>query len=155
MTADVGLRLILRDAGAGAALRTLVGRLRNRTALHQELADGLLARVDQRFETSQDPTGVAWAAWKPATVKARARKGLLPGRLLVAHTPGLRTSLSSEADAESGRVGFGLPHAVYHEYGTRRMARRGLLTADPRTGALGDRDAALLLQVVRDYLEAP
>lgn len=149
----IGFHYILQDLGAGEGIRHLLARLQDRTALHRELADALLTRVDQRFETSQDPSGVAWAAWRPSTIKARARKGLLPGRLLVAHTPGMRTSLSSEADAQSGRVGFGAPHAIYHEFGTRKMARRGLLTANPSTGELGARDKALLVQVLADYLE--
>lgn len=158
MVSEVGLRYVIQDLGAAEEVQRLRDRLNDRTALHRELADALMTRVDQRFDLGQDPSGVAWTAWRPSTVKARARKGLLPGRLLVAHTPGMRSSLSSEADASSGRVGFASPHAVYHEHGTRKMVRRGLLMDGSSLqigGGLADRDAQLLLRVLRDYLEQP
>ncbi len=48
--------------------------------------------------------------------------------------------LSSQADASSVRVGFDQPYAVYHEWGTKHMERRGMLTANPDTGELVPED---------------
>jgi phage gpG-like protein len=31
-------------------------------------------------------------------------------------------------------VGFADPYAVFHEFGTKRMARRGMLTTNPERG---------------------
>jgi phage gpG-like protein len=62
-------------------------------------------------------------------------------------------SLTSDADADYGYVGFGAPYALYHELGTKRMRRRGLLTANPSTGRLGREDERLLLSLLERYLE--
>jgi hypothetical protein len=53
-------------------------------------------------------------------------------------------------------IGFGQPYAAYHEWGTWKMPRRGLLTADPDAGGgptLGRGDAEAVLDVLQAVLE--
>jgi hypothetical protein len=45
-------------------------------------------------------------------------------------------------------VGFGRKYALYHEIGTRRMTRRGLLLADTRTGTLAQADIGIVLDTL-------
>ena len=47
----------------------------------------------------------------------------------------------------SVRVGFDKPYAVYHEWGTKHMKRRGMLTANPDTGELAPRGHGASLRV--------
>lgn len=61
-------------------------------------------------------------------------------------------SLSYQASPTSVRIGFGQPYAAFHEYGTKRMHRRGLLTADPTQGRLGATDEAMVLDVIAQWL---
>lgn len=48
--------------------------------------------------------------------------------------------------------GFSVDYAAYHEFGTKTMPRRGMLTADPEAGTLASGDAVAVLEIVRDYL---
>ena len=64
------------------------------------------------------------------------------------------SSLNWQADASSVRVGFGQPYAVYHEWGTKRMPRRGLLFENPDAGALAPDDEKAVLDLLMDWLDA-
>lgn len=105
-------------------------------------------RVSGRFETKTDPNGHPWAPWKPATVKRYPKDG--NGTLLDRYGDMLG-SLNHHADANSVTVGFGKPYALFHEYGTSKMERRGLLMADPDAGMLGTEDEASILDLIRTY----
>jgi phage gpG-like protein len=50
-------------------------------------------------------------------------------------------------------VGFGQPDAAYHEFGTEKMHRRGLLFADPEKGELAPDDEKAILDAVLDHLQ--
>ncbi|MDP2783294.1 MAG: phage virion morphogenesis protein [Sulfurimicrobium sp.] len=105
-------------------------------------------RVSARFETKTDPNGQAWAPWKPSTRKSYPRLG--NGTLLDRYGDMLG-SLNHHANATSVTVGFGKPYALFHEYGTSKMKRRGLLMSDPDTGTLGAEDEANILSLIRGY----
>lgn len=62
-------------------------------------------------------------------------------------------SLNFSADADSVRVGFGNLVAVFHEWGTWKIPRRGMLFADPDTGELGAGDDAAVLDVLSAWLD--
>ena len=63
------------------------------------------------------------------------------------------SSLNWQADASSVRVGFGQPYAVYHEWGTKRMPRRGLLFENPDAGALAPDDEKAVLDLLLEWLD--
>jgi phage gpG-like protein len=63
-------------------------------------------------------------------------------------------SLSHEPTEDSVTVGFGIPYAAYHEWGTEHMPRRGLLTADPDGPTLAAADTRRVLDILSTFLSA-
>ncbi len=132
-----------------AALKDVLDRLYEITddlspvmsALGKEMED----RVSGRFETQSDPLGIAWAPWRPATVKTYPNGG---NRRVLDRLGDMLDSLNHTFDDHSATVGFGQPYAMFHEFGTRHMDRRGLLFADPDAGTLAPDDEAALLDIV-------
>mgnify|MGYP001618869957 CR=1 FL=1 len=108
------------------------------------------SRISARFESQSDPLGQKWAAWLPSTRKAYPKDG--HGSILDRYGDML-ASLSHQADGKSVTIGFGQPHAAYHEWGTKHMARRGLLFADPNAGTLAPGDEAAILDILDRFLE--
>jgi phage gpG-like protein len=165
----VELNIQLEDRALLAALTRALALL----ASPQSMLDAVGAAVERnaqlRFETKTDPQGQAWAPLSPNTVEiyksdwfiARnpAFKGGIPGGLLE-RTRQLRASLGynvgpdwvdigTSRQTEGGKWQIG----ALHEWGTRIMPRRGILTADPRQGQLGPEDVEDILQVVADAIE--
>lgn len=105
--------------------------------------------VSGRFETTTDPNGLPWAPWKPSTVKSYPKDG--NGRLLNRYGDML-DSLNYQADDMSVVWGFGVPYAIYHETGTEKMDRRGMLTAEPDLGLLGEADQTTILEIFNSFL---
>lgn len=141
-----------------AALTRLVRGVRNLKSVMDDVGQALESRVSARFETETDPTGQAWAAWSPGTTESYPNDGAR-GRILERYGTMLE-SLYREADVASVRVGLTAVasrsqdvYAVYHEFGTQFMPRRGLLTADPRAGTLGDADERAVLEILEDHLQ--
>lgn len=108
-------------------------------------------RVRGRFETQSDPLGQAWSPWKPSTVASYPKGG---NKRLLDRFGDMLQSTTHTFDSNSAEIGFGDPTATYHEWGTKRMERRGLLFSDPDAGTLAPEDEASLLEVVADFLEA-
>lgn len=46
----------------------------------------------------------------------------------------------------------GKPYAAFHEWGTERMPRRGLVFADPDAGTLAKGDEDAVLDIIGIYL---
>jgi len=109
------------------------------------------SRVSARFETKADPSGAPWAPWKPSTVKSYPKSGA--NNKLLDRFNDMLGSLNHQVDGDSVFVGFGQPYAAYHEFGTSKMDRRGLLTADPVAGTLGAGDEEAIVGVLRTALE--
>ena len=61
-------------------------------------------------------------------------------------------SLNHQADGHSVTIGFATDYAVFHEYGTQNMPRRGMLLADPDQGSLGEDDEATVLDIINYWL---
>ena len=117
--------------------------------------------VQARFDLKEDPGGRRWAPLAAATRASYDRADRSTGRggkpevrhrgTLLERTGLMRQSLSTRASSDEVEIGFGREPAVYHEFGTKRMPRRGLLTADPNAGTLGDDDRSDVLSVVESY----
>lgn len=117
----------------------------------------LNSRVSARFETSRDPLGQAWAPWAESTRDNYPKDG--NAKLLDRYKDMLR-SLNFSADNTSVRVGFGAVaskkgdvYATYHEFGTKKMPRRGLLFADPNAGTLAPADETAVLDIISGFLD--
>lgn len=136
------LEIKLDDSAFRADLATLYRRLGNLTPVMQSIGMEMESRISGRFETRTDPNGKSWAPWAPSTLDSYPEDG---NRQLLDRYGDMLLSLNHKADATSVRIGFGKPYAAFHEWGTERMPRRGLVFADPDAGTLakGDEDAVL------------
>ena len=139
------------DSAFREYLRRLQGRLGDMSEPMAAIGGMLEARISGRFETESDPTGVAWVPWAESTRASYPEDG--NARILDRYGDML-SSLNWQADASSVRVGFGQPYAVYHEWGTKRMPRRGLLFENPDAGALAPDDEKAVLDLLMDWLDA-
>lgn len=163
------ISITLDDREVRRALERLSKLLADMTPVMRAIATELEARVEQRFETATDPSGRPWAPLASSTISAwldrskgnRRRDGSLTkkGRQRLASrrplydTGDMLGSLTSSYTRDEATVGFGVTYAAYHEYGTRRMPRRGLLMADPIARTLGEADRSALLDILREALE--
>ncbi|MBB5204450.1 phage virion morphogenesis protein [Inhella inkyongensis] len=136
-------------------LEQLLKRLADVRPAMEAIGAEMESRVANRFETRTDPSGSSWAPWAPSTAAAYPKNGR--GQLLERHGDML-SSLSWQADSTSVLIGFGAAashkgdvYAIYHEFGTAHMPRRGLLTADPDAGTLAPDDVAAIDQLLRDH----
>lgn len=142
-------------------LSALGARMGDMTPAMDSIGNVLETRIRERFATRTDPQGAPWALWRPSTREnypfpgssAAAQLGPGNARLLDRYGTMLDT-LSYTADQSSVLIGFAQPYAAYHEWGTRYMARRGMLMADPDAGTLGDDDEKAVLDILADWLGA-
>lgn len=134
--------------------------LTNPQALLTLVGARLAANIDQRFDTKTDPGGEPWKAIGPntASIYKSIHKSDLPGTLME-RTRHMRQSITSQViGGQLLEVGLSAPYAGYHETGTKRMPRRGMVfasvteSAGVLTGTLGADDQADALQVIQDYL---
>lgn len=134
------------------AFNRLIAAGQEPRALLDAIGMEMESRVSARFETKTDPTGAPWAPWKPSTVKSYPKSGA--NNKLLDRFNDMLGSLNHQTDNDSVFVGFGQPYAQYHEFGTEKMARRGMLAADPDAGTLGAGDEAAIVDVLRAALES-
>ena len=117
----------------------------------------LETRIRARFETQSGPLGHKWADWAPSTKKSypgpgtKSSQGQGNARILDRYGVMLK-DIGWEADTASVRVGLAQPYAQYHEYGTQRMPRRGLLFADPNAKTLAPADQRYVLDVIEQHI---
>lgn len=161
--------ITLDDREVRAALDRLQNRLANMRPVMRAIATELEARVEARFETATDPAGRPWAPLKASTLTAYLSRGKgnyrkdgslskkgaarLASRKPLYDTGDLLGSLTSSASRSEARVGFGVPYAAYHEFGTKRMPRRGMLMGDPQARTLGEADRQAVLDTLREAIE--
>jgi phage gpG-like protein len=128
-----------RAAGKGIEIQEAMGRQ-------------LQARINLRFVTKLAPDGNTWPALAESTKAAYAAEdrqrgnGKTAGSLLL-RTRLMRQSLTREVGARDVTVGFARPYAKWHELGTRRMPRRGLIFQDPTSGTLSADDIGAMDRV--------
>lgn len=150
------IAITVQDQAIQAYLGQLQQRMGNLKPVMQSIATKMETRVSARFETQSDPNGRPWKAWKPATLAAYPKNG---HKRLLDRYGSMLNSLNSIATADTARIGFGAVggvagdvYAVYHEFGTQHMARRGLLFGDPEAGTLGAGDSQAMNELLSDWL---
>ncbi|HXH04209.1 MAG TPA: phage virion morphogenesis protein [Candidatus Competibacteraceae bacterium] len=141
------IRIDIDDREVRQALKQLARRVADMTPAMRAIGQEMETRIATRFETRRDPAGRPWAPLRPATEKAKKGRGAILYR-----TGELLDSRTHRAGPFEVAVGFGKPYAAYHEFGTRKMPRRGLLMADPQAGTLGEEDRRAILEILADYL---
>lgn len=132
-----------------SALDRLSRKLDNMHPVMDSIGMALSNRISGRFETETDPEGKKWAAHKPATLASYPKNG---NRMILDRFGEMLRSLNHHADSQSVTVGFGKKYAVHHEFGTKNMARRGLIFSDTGNGALSQQDEDAVVAIVNDYL---
>ena len=143
------LAITVDDQAFRAYMKLLRERLSDMTPVMESIGARLEARISARFETQSDPLGSAWHPWAASTVKTYPKDG--NKRILDRYGDMLR-SLNWQANESSVQVGFGAPYAVYHEFGTKRMPRRGLLFAAPDQSQLSGDDEVAILDLLSEWL---
>lgn len=154
------LTITVDDAGLRHYLQRLQGRLDDLTPAMAGVGMELESRVSRRFETRTDPLGHAWHPWATSTKasyphpgSAEAKAAGRPGNARLLDRYGdMLGGLSHSADASSVRIGFDKAYAAFHEFGTRRMPRRGLLFADPTAGTLAPDDERAVIDILSEFL---
>lgn len=137
-------------------LTRLLDQMGDLTPAMQGIGQELDSRISARFERRSDPMGQPWAPWAESTREnyPKDARGLLLERY-----GDMMKSLSFQADSSTVRVGFGAVaskkgdvYAAYHEWGTVKMPRRGLLFADPDAGTLAPDDETAVLDILGLFL---
>lgn len=141
------IRIDIDDREVRQALSALARRVADMTPAMRAIGQEMETRIAARFETRRDPAGRPWPPLRPATEKAKRGRGSILYR-----SGELLDSRAHRAGPFEAAVGFGKPYAAYHEFGTKRMPRRGLLMADPERGTLGEDDKRAILDILADYL---
>lgn len=144
----------------GAPLAELAQRLGDPAEVLESIGNLLETSVRGRAARAVDPDGGRWAPWADSTrenypfagTEFAAVDGPGNGRLLDRYGTMLG-SLSYQVGTDSVVVGFGQDYAVFHEWGTKHMPRRGLLMSDPDAGTLGADDVADVLGLINDWLD--
>lgn len=151
------IEVITNTVPFAGSLEQLQRRMKDLTPLMRSIGVKLEGRIAGRFETQTDPDGAGWAAWAASTVATYPEDGR---RKLLQRYGDMIDSLNSKPDASSVRVGFGAvagrnrdAYQTYHEYGSDRMPRRGLLFSDPDQGTLGAGDEQAINELLQDWLD--
>lgn len=141
------------DAQLQGALSRAVAQLERPRDLLDSIGGVLEQRVNLRFVSKTDPDGRAWAPLAQSTRAnyARKDKGRAQGSLLQ-RTGEMLSTLTHNTSDSSVDVGFSARKAAWHETGTRRMPRRGMLASDPTAGSLGEGDAQAVLAEVDAFI---
>lgn len=137
------------DRSVMEALRHLQGKLSDMTPVMNAIGMEFEAMVSRRFEDETDPNGRLWSPWKPATRNSYPKDG---NAHILDRSGDMLDGLNYQADKDSVRVGFDMPYAAFHEYGTKNMQRRGMLFSDPVARTIGDEDRRSILDILSKYL---
>lgn len=155
------LRVTVDKSRFGAPLTELARRLDDPAEVLEAIGNLLETETRKRFETRSDPDGRAWAVWADSTREAYPFAGTLDGKgpqgpgngRLLDRYGTMLASLNYQVEGDEVIVGFGQDYAIYHEWGTKHMPRRGLLMSDPDSGTLGAEDEASVLDLVSTWLD--
>jgi len=118
----ISISVELQDATARQSLRDLLTRIENPRGFYKGVGELLLASTRDRFETETAPNGAPWTPLKPATIRARTRKGQLPLTILRSNSKGmsgssLAGSINYIASDDEVRVGSPKVYAAIHQLG--------------------------------------
>lgn len=151
------LTITLQDAALRSYLQQLQNRLGDLSPLLDEIGNTLETNTRERFRTFTAPEGNKWDSWQPNTRERypfagkKSKEGTGNARLLDRYGTMLG-GLSYQVGKNSVSVGFSDPYAIFHEFGTKHMARRGMLTANPEQATLGPSDKADVLEILNHWI---
>lgn len=147
----MSLIVTVESAPLRAVLDRLYAATSDLTPILSAIGMEMESRVSQRFESESDPFGNPWAEWAPSTKENYPKDG---NKRLLDRFGDMLSGLSHQVTADSAIIGFNQEYAAYHEWGTKKMPRRGLLFADPDAGTLAPDDERALVDIVMAALDA-
>lgn len=106
----------LNTAEAQARLQEVLDRLDNRLPLFSEIGQLLADSARENFRKEAGPDGVPWTPLRPATIRARLRRGTAAIRIL-SERGHLSGSIHHEATNDEARIGATPAHAAIHQLG--------------------------------------
>ena len=117
------------DAQVQQLLDRIARRAQNATPAMGDIANELLAGIDEAFATESDPeTGKPWVALSAGRIRQRSRPrtkknpdgGTWPGEGILRVSGGLFSSMQSDFGADFAEVGTNQPYAATDHYGDDR-----------------------------------
>jgi phage gpG-like protein len=142
-------------SGFASDLTELQKRLGNLRPVLAQIGAVLETQVQERRETLTDPDGDAWEPWAASTLATYPKDGrrkLLDRTGAMWDRTGPQWQIKGMLSDLVLRVAFDKGYSTYHEFGTERMPRRGLLYGDPNTGRLGQDDEDAINDVLERWL---
>lgn len=143
-------------------LQRLTHQLEDMTPVYAQIGARLEQNIELRFNTKLDPNKNKWVDLKPST-KARYKKQdtkivnskstVISRGSLLERTGAMRRSLNNTVVPNGALIGFNNSYAQYHEFGTSKMDRRGMLLGNPETGELGQEDLSDVMKILSAFID--
>jgi len=89
----------------------------------------IYSHIKENFVNEKDVKGKRFAPLKQSTIKQKQRQGKIPYKIL-RDTGQMLNSLNYKTFPGGVVIGYDVPYAIYHEYGTRKMAQRKILPTE-------------------------
>ncbi len=107
------IKIEVDDKDVRALLEKVKRRAEDPAPLMRQIAGIMADEVEENFEKEGRPK---WRPLRPSTIKARARKGHWPGKILQVSGK-LAASITQKADATSAQVGTNRAYAAIQQFG--------------------------------------
>ena len=104
-------------------------RLNFNSQVYNLIGMAIYSHIKENFVNEKDVKGKRFAPLKSSTIKQKQRQGKIPYKIL-RDTGQLLNSLNYKTINNGVVIGYDVPYAIYHEYGTRKMAQRKILPTD-------------------------
>lgn len=104
-------------------IKSITGRLSDVSKPLSTVARQKLEDIEKQFKTFTDPDGNKWADLKPSTLRT---KRVNKDKILTRNGK-LRKSFYTKVDKHTLEIRTDNYYAVYHQFGTRKMAKRLIL----------------------------
>jgi len=137
------IQIEITESEARANLDGLLDRMDNPRPFYQAAGDLLVGSVGENFRREGAPDGTAWTPLRPATIKARQRRGR-SALAILRETGILAGSIFHEVADDGVRIGSPVKYAAIHQFGgTIDMpARSGkIYRTQNKDGSIGRRFA--------------
>lgn len=122
------IRIDIDAEEARANLDALLDRMADPAPFYREVGNLLVGSVGENFRRQQTPQGVPWQPLRPATIRARQRRGR-SALAILRETGVLAGSISFEVAPDGVRIGSPVRYAAIHQFG-------GTIDRAPRTGRI-------------------
>ena len=112
----ISIKAELDSTEAQRKLRALVALMDRKRPFFEDVGNLLVASVGRRFRAQRAPDGTPWTPLKPATIKARAKRGRSKIAIL-RETGRLAGSINYQASDDDVRIGSPDERAAIHQLG--------------------------------------